>query len=125
LPSPIALTDVLARLADPAIPGTDKVGFVQSSTPADAAALDRFAKALHDSGYTPLTFEARDLTWAQDQPGNVNANITINAANPQGPGRDMTFPMEFRPQGDTWQLTRQTADLLLQLGEQPTATPTP
>jgi hypothetical protein len=125
LPSPTALTDVMGRLADPAIPGTDKVGLVQSGTPADAAVLDRFAKALHDSGYAPLTFEARDLTWAQDQTGNVIANITINAANPQGTGRDLRFPMEFSPQGDTWQLTRQTADLLLQVGQQPTTTPTP
>jgi hypothetical protein len=124
LPSPTALTDVMGRLADPAIAGTDKVGLVQNGTPADAAALDRFAKALHDSGYAPLTFEASDLTWAQGQTGNVIADITINAANPQGTGRDMKFPMEFSPQGDTWQLTRQTADLLLQLGQQPTATPT-
>ena len=27
--------------------------------------------------------------------------------------------MEFSPQQDMWQLTRQTADLLLQLGEDP------
>jgi hypothetical protein len=125
LPSPTALTDVMGRLADPAIPGTDKVGLVQYGTPADAAVLDRFAKALHDSGYAPLTFEARDLTWAQDKTGNVIANITINAANAQGSGRDLKFPMEFSPQDDTWQLTRRTADLLLQLGQQPTATPTP
>ncbi|HVQ49331.1 MAG TPA: hypothetical protein VMS92_04720, partial [Mycobacterium sp.] len=64
LPSPTGLTDVMGRLADPAIPGTDKVGLVQNGTPADAAALDRFAKALHDSGYEPLTFEAADLMWA-------------------------------------------------------------
>jgi hypothetical protein len=125
LPSPTALTDVLGRLADPAIPGTDKVGLVQNGTPADAAALDGFAKALRDSGYSPLTFEASDLTWAQNQTGNVIANITINAANPQATGRDLRFPMEFSPQGDTWQLTRQTADLLLQVGQQPTTTPTP
>ena len=51
----------MGRLADPNIPGTDKVGLVQYGTPADAAALDRFGKALHDSGYAPLTFEATDL----------------------------------------------------------------
>jgi hypothetical protein len=33
--------------------------------------------------------------------------------------------MEFSPQADTWQLTRQTADLLLQMGLQPTPKPTP
>jgi hypothetical protein len=124
LPSPTALTDLMGRLADPAIPGTDKIGLVQYGTPADAVALDRFAKALHDSGYAPLTFEAGDLLWAQDQTGNVIADITINASNPQTAGHDLQFPMEFSPQGDSWQLTRQTANLLLQFGQQPTATPT-
>jgi hypothetical protein len=124
LPSPTALTDLMGRLADPAIPGTDKIGLVQYGTPADAVALDRFAKALHDSGYAPLTFEAGDLLWAQDQTGNVIANITIKASNPQTTGQDLQFPMEFSPQGDSWQLTRQTANLLLQYGQQPTATPT-
>jgi hypothetical protein len=33
--------------------------------------------------------------------------------------------MEFSPQADAWQLTRQTADLLLQMDQQPTAKPTP
>jgi hypothetical protein len=90
--------------------------------------LDRFAKALHDSGYAPLTFEATDMTWAQDQPGNVIANITMKPGGTQATGRDLKFPMEFAPQQDSWQLTRQTADLLLQTGPQPTAampTPTP
>ena len=32
-------------------------------------------------------------------------------------GGDFTFPMEFNPLRNTWQLTRQTADLLLQLGQ--------
>jgi hypothetical protein len=126
LPAPSALTDVMGRLADPAIPGPEKVGLVQSGTPADAAALDRFAKALHDSGDAPLTFEASDLRWASDQQGNVIANVTMQPGGPQA-ATDTTlkFPMEFSPQGDTWQLTRQTADLLLQVGQQPTANPTP
>jgi hypothetical protein len=123
LPPPTALTDLMGRLADPNIPGSDKVGLVQHGTPADAAALDRFAKALQDSGYAPLTFEATDLMWAQDQPGNVITTITIKAAGPQN-GTDLKFPMEFSPQQDSWQLTRQTADLLLQIGQPPTATPT-
>jgi len=125
LPAPTALTDVMGRLADPNIPGTEKVGLVQYGTPADAAALDRFGKALSDSGYMPLTLEAQDLTWAANQQGNVIADITIKTASPQAAGRDMRFPMEFSPQGDSWQLTRQTADLLLQLSQQPTAPPTP
>ena len=73
----------------------------------------------------PLTFEAPDLTWAQDQQGNVIANVTIRTANPQAQARTCTFPMEFSPQQDTWQLTRQTADLLLQVGQQSTAPPPP
>jgi hypothetical protein len=119
LPSPTALTDVMSRLADPDVPGTDKVALVQYGTPADAAALDRFGKALRDGGYMPLTFEGRDMTWAQGQTGNVIANIAIKTANPQAAGRDLMFPMEFSPQQDSWQLTRKTADLLLQLGQQP------
>jgi hypothetical protein len=111
------------RLADPNIPGSDKVGLVQYGTPADAPALDRFTKAIHDSGYAPLRFDATDLRWAQDQPGNVIANVTIKANGPQA-GKDPKFPMEFSPQQDSWQLTRQTADLLLQPGQQPSATPT-
>ena len=123
LPPAATLTDLMGRLSDPNVPGADKVGLVQYGTPADAAALDRFSKALHDSGYAPLTFEASDMTWAQDQPGNVIANITIKAGGPQA-GKDLEFPMEFSPQQDSWQLTRQTTDLLLQMGPQPTATPT-
>jgi hypothetical protein len=122
LPPPAALTDVMSRLADPNVAGADKVGLVENGTPADAAALDRFAKALHDSGYAPLTFDARDLMWSRDKAGGVIANITIIASGPQA-GTDSTFPMEFAPQQDSWQLTRQTADLLLQMS--PAATPTP
>lgn len=124
LPPPAALTDLMSRLADPNVPGADKVGLVEHGTPADAAALDRFAKALTDSGYAPLTFDATDLMWSQGQTGNVIANMTIKASGPQT-GKDLKFPMEFAPQQDSWQLTRQTADLLLQIGQQPTTTPTP
>jgi hypothetical protein len=120
LPTPTALTDVVSRLADPDVPGTDKLALVQNGTPADAAALDRFGKALRDAGYMPLTFDARDITWAQGQTGNVTANVAITTASPQAAGRDLVFPMEFTPQQDSWQLTRRTADLLLQLGQQPT-----
>jgi hypothetical protein len=123
LPPPTTLTDVLGRMVDPNVPGTVKVGLVEYGTAADAAALDRWAKALHDSAYAPVTFGAAGLIWAQDQPGNVLANVTIKSANPNA-GKDMTFPMEFTPQQDSWQLTRKTADLLLALGQKPTPTPT-
>ena len=112
MPTPATLTDVLGRLADTNVPGNLKVGLVEHGTAADAAALDRWTKALHDSAYAPVTFDAAGLMWAQDQPGNVIANVTIKSANPQA-SKDMTFPMEFTPQQDSWQLTRKTTDMLL------------
>ena len=121
MPPPTALTDVLYRLADTSVPGADKVGLVEHGTAADAEALDKFGRALADSGFMPLTFEATDLAWSQSDPGNVLATITAKAAN-RPSGGDFTFPMEFTPVRNTWQLTRQTADLLLQLGQTPTAT---
>ena len=124
LPSPTALTDVMARLADPNIPGSEKVGLVEHATADDAAALDRFGRALRDGGYMPLSFEATDLTWSQSHQGNVVANVVIKTANRQA-GRDFAFPMEFSPTHGSWQLTRQTADMLLQLGQEPTAIPSP
>ena len=124
LPSPTALTDVMARLADPNIAGSEKVGLVEYATADDAAALDRFGRALRDGGFMPLSFEATDLTWSQPHQGNVVANVVIKPANRQA-GRDFTFPMEFSQTNGSWQLTRQTADILLQLGQEPTATPSP
>jgi hypothetical protein len=122
LPAPTTLVGLMGRLADPNVPGSDKVGLVEYGTAADAAALDRFAKALHDSAYAPVTFDIANLMWAQDQPGNVIADVTIKSANPQA-SKDLKFPMEFAPQQDSWQLTRKTTDLLLQLGQKPTGTP--
>ena len=123
LPPPTALTDVLYRLADTSVPGADKVGLVEHATAGDAAALDRFGRALQDGGFTPLTFEARNVAWAQATPGDVVATIVVKAPNRQS-GGDFTFPMEFTPVRNTWQLTRQTADLLLELGEATSPTPT-
>jgi hypothetical protein len=120
LPPPTALTDVIARLADPNLPGAEKVGLVEYATAADAASLDRFGRALRDGGFMPLSFEATDLTWSQSDQGSVLATIVVNTANPQAGG--FTFPMEFSPADGSWQLTRQTADMLLQLGQEPTAT---
>jgi hypothetical protein len=122
LPPPEALTDVMVKLADPDVPGAQKVGLVEYATPDDAAALDKFGHALRDSGYTPLSFEARDLNWAKDQAGNVTATIVVKTANPQS--GDFTFPMEFSPSQGSWQLTRETADMLLALGQEPAPTPT-
>jgi hypothetical protein len=113
LPPPAALTDVMARLSDPAVPGDQKLTLIEDAAPGEAVALDRFAAALRDNGSLPLTFEARDLAWSQSAPGHVVATVVITPANP--PDGQFTFPMEFAPADGTWQLTRQTADLLLAL----------
>ena len=117
LPSPDALIDVMARLSDPAVPGDQKVMLIESAGQSEAAGLDRFAVALRDNGSLPLTFEARDLAWSQSEPGNVVATVVITPANPSG--GQFTFPMEFAPSNGSWQLTRRTADLLLQVAGPP------
>ena len=114
LPPPEALIDVLNRLSDPAVPGADKIGLVELATADDAAALDKFGKALADNGALPLTFEAVDLKWSETEAGNVVATVNVTTAN-KPPGK-FSFPMEFTPVRDGWQLTRKTADLLLDFG---------
>ncbi|QRY50346.1 hypothetical protein [Mycolicibacterium septicum] len=115
LPAPEALTGVLDRLADVSVPGADKVVLVEQGTADDAAALDKFGRALADNGFTPLTFEATDLAWSQTEPRNVVATVKVTAGGEKS-ARDFSFPMEFTPHGDGWQLTRHTADLLLVMG---------
>jgi hypothetical protein len=114
LPDAAALIDVLNRLSDPAVAGSDKLPLVEAATDDDAAALDKFAKALQDNHMLPLAFTATDLVWSPDAPGNVTANVHATPAA-QGVGA-FSFPMEFKPAGPGWQLSRQTADLLLALG---------
>jgi hypothetical protein len=125
LPQPSALTDVLTRLADPAVPGDQKVALIADGTATEAAALDRFGAALRDNGSAPLTFQARDLGWTED--GNVVATVVVTSANPRT--GQFTFPMQFVAHDGSWQLTRETADLVLTIDEPspsaPTPTPTP
>jgi hypothetical protein len=123
LPPPAELTAVLTQLADVNVPGSQKVDLVQYSTPDDAAALDKFGRALVDGGFTPLTFEAQDLAWSQADAGDVVATVNLKTADQQADG-SFSFPMEFNQHNGSWQLTRRTADLLLQLGDAPRA-PTP
>ncbi|WP_026356591.1 hypothetical protein [Mycobacterium sp. 141] len=125
LPAPDALTGVLYRLADVNVPGANKVGLVEYSTADDAAALDKFGRALADDGFTPLNFEAKDLAWSQSEPGNVVATITVTAPLSKDPGKQFSFPMEFTPHGTDWLLTRRTADMLLDLGRSASPVPTP
>lgn len=115
LPAPDALTAVLYRLADPAVKGSDKLGLVEGTTPDDAATIDKFAAALRDGGFTPLTFTAADIRWSDRQPDDALATINITTSNPANPG-GFTFPMEFRSHQGAWQLSRQTAEMLLAFG---------
>ena len=112
LPPADQLTDVLYRLADTSIPVEQKVGLVQYATADDDAALTNFGEALQASGFSPLTVDAANLQWA-GEPGHVVATVTVGSPNPQV--RPFTFPMEFAPIRDTWQLSRRTADQLLPL----------
>jgi hypothetical protein len=115
LPAPEALADVLYRLADPAVKGSDKLQLVESTTPDDAATIDRFAAALRDGGFTPLTVTAADIRWSDREPSDALATVNVTTSNPANPG-GFTFPMEFRPHDGGWQLSRETADMLVAFG---------
>ncbi|EUA44382.1 putative lipoprotein lppK [Mycobacterium xenopi 3993] len=121
---PEALTDVLYRLADPAVPGNQKLSLVESATPDNVAALDKFPTALIDGGYAPVTFNATDIAWSDKHPADVVA--TVNVSSPKRDAAGFSFPMEFKPYQGGWQLSQQTADMLLGLGNSPPGTsPTP
>jgi hypothetical protein len=123
LPAPEALTDVLYRLADTSVPGDQKVPLVEGATNEDGPRLDKFGKALQDSGYTPLGFTAENIAWASSPAGDVTADVTVHSKNPAMTS-GFTFPMEFKPAaGGTWQLSKTTADILLTFDQNP-ATPT-
>ena len=115
LPAPEALTDVMYRLADTAVPAADKLSLVHDTAPADAAALDAFGIALRDGGFAPITVTATDMRWSDAHPGHVLATVTITTATPDDAG-EFAFPMEFQPAADGWQLTRETGDMLLAFG---------
>ena len=121
MPAPEALTDVLYRLADPAVPGVEKLNLVEGATPDNAAALDKFANALLSGGYAPMTFEARDIAWSDRDPADVVATVNVSTPRRGTPG--FSFPMEFKPYQNGWQLSHQTADMLLGFGSPQTATP--
>lgn len=122
LPAPEVLTDVLYRLADTTVPGTDKVVLVEGASADDAAELERFGKALQDNGYTPVGFTAEEIAWSEYTPGYVRSDITVRSENP-ALAKGFAFPMEFKAHRGGWQLARQTADMLLTLGDKPPAAP--
>src|SRR5437763_14322545 len=70
LPPPDALIDVLNRLADPGVPGINKVNLVEGATPDSAGSLDKFTDALRDNGYLPMAFAANDVAWSDKNPSH-------------------------------------------------------
>jgi hypothetical protein len=111
LPRPEDLAGVLYRLADPAVPGSQKLNLVQGATPDNADVLDQFATALLNGGFAPMKFDVRDVAWSERDPADVVANVNISSPNP-GVAK-FSFPMEFTPYQGGWQLSARTADVLL------------
>lgn len=120
LPDPAALNDVLNKLADPNLPGTEKVTAVQGATPEQ---LDKFTKAIGDAGFSPLSFTVKDPKWSTETPGDVEAVVTINSPSPKMGG--FAVPMSFSPEGEGWKLSKRTSDLLLKTGTSLAGTGTP
>jgi hypothetical protein len=124
LPPPEALTEVLYRLADPALPGLAKLHLVEGSGPDDAPVFDKFANALLNGGFAPPTFNASDIAWSDRDPADVTATVNVTGPDPAVTG--FTFPMEFKPHEGGWQLSQQTAATLLAFGtSHPSPSPTP
>ncbi|ORV40930.1 hypothetical protein AWC02_18325 [Mycolicibacter engbaekii] len=123
LPVAEALTDVLYRLADPDVPGTDKLVLIEGAKPADAATIDKFATVLKDGGYLPLSLQADAIDWSDRSPGHVTADVTVETANPDT--GTFFFPMEFAPNHGDWQLSQATAKSLLAFGNARTGSTEP
>lgn len=111
LPPADALAGVLYRLADPAVPGLQKLTLVEGATPENGAVFDDFANALVNGGYAPVKFDVRDIGWSDRDPADVVANVNVGSPDPRGP--HFAFPMEFKPYQGGWQLAARTADVLL------------
>jgi cell division septation protein DedD len=122
LPPPEAVTGVLSRLVDPNVPGTDKVNLIEGATSDSAPIIDKFTNALRDNGYMPMTFTATNMTWSDKNPTDVMATINVNSTG--GNNGIFNFPMEFTPFQGGWQVSQQTADMLLALGNS-SSTPPP
>ena len=132
LPPPEALADVMNRLADPNVPGPEKMGLVEDAAPQDGATFDRFAAALRDGGFSPVTFTATEMRWSDARPGDVIATITASGPTSTASITDagqFAFPKEFRPRAGGWQLSHDSAEMLLAFGnsrtDARTETPTP
>jgi hypothetical protein len=122
LPSPDALAGVLYRLADPAVPGLQKLNLVEGATPENGAVFDEFANALVNGGYAPVKFDVRDIGWSDRDPADAVANVNVGSPDPHGP--HFSFPMEFKPYQGGWELSARTANVLLAFRND-SATPAP
>ena len=111
LPPPDDLAKVLYRLADPGVPGSQKLNLVEGATPENAGVFDQFSNALLNGGFTPVKIDIRDVGWSDRDPADVMANVGVSSSTPKGPR--FSFPMEFRPFHGGWQLSARTADALL------------
>jgi hypothetical protein len=121
LPRPDALANVLYRLADPSVPGSQKLNLVEGAGPDNAAVLDQFATALLNGGFAPMKFDVRDVAWSDRDPADVVANVKVSAPNPGV--ANFSFPMEFTPYQGGWQLSARTAYVLLAFGTAQVAPP--
>lgn len=77
LPAAEALADLANRLADPAVPGAEKLPLLQNGAAPDVITLDRFSAALRDGGYDPAVFTVTDVRGA-DKPGDALAMVTVH-----------------------------------------------
>jgi hypothetical protein len=121
LPPPDELAKVLYRLADPAVPGSQKLNLVEGATPDSAAVFDQFANALLNGGFAPMKVDVRDVAWSDRDPADVVANVNVSSPNPHGP--KFAFPMEFTPTQGGWQLSARTANVLFAYSPAPVALP--
>lgn len=121
LPPPDVLAKVLYRLADPAVPGIQKLNLVEGATPDSAAVFDQFANALLNGGFAPMKVDVRDVAWSDRDPADVVANVDVSSPDPHGP--KFAFPMEFTPIQGGWQLSARTANVLLAYSPAPVALP--
>jgi hypothetical protein len=121
LPSSKALSAVLYRLADPAVPGAQKLNLVEGAASDNAGVFDQFASALVNGGYAPVKFDVRDIGWSDRDPADVLADVNVSSTNSRGPR--FSFPMEFKPYQAGWQLSARTAEVLLAFRTEPAAPP--
>lgn len=113
---------MLYRLADPSVPGSQKLNLVEGATPDNAPVFDQFATALLNGGFAPMKVDVRDVAWSDRDPADVVANVNVSSPNPRGPR--FAFPMEFTPIQGGWQLSARTADVLLAYSPAQIASPT-